>query len=66
MRYSFPSSGPSTHRRLQPEHGGDQLPGESEDTDPDRGNGDGLHKLVELVVGECWTGHHRYKLEPST
>lgn len=51
-----------THRRVQPEHGGDQLPGEWEDTKPDAGNSDGLQKLVKLVVGEFWTGHNRDKL----
>lgn len=54
-----------TQRRVQPEHGGDQLPGEREDADPDRGNSDSLHKLVKLVVGERWTGHNRDKLGPS-
>lgn len=49
----------NTHRRVQPEHGGDQLPGERQDPNPDTGNSDTLHKLVKLVVGEFWTGHKR-------
>ena len=40
-----------THRVL-PEHGCDHLPGEREDTDPDKGDGDRLQKLVKLVVCE--------------
>lgn len=35
-----------------PEHGGDHLPGEGKDADPDTGDGDGLQKLVKLVERE--------------
>lgn len=37
-------------KKVQPEHGCDHLPGEREDAHPDKGEGDGLQKLVELVV----------------
>lgn len=49
---------PHTDPRVQPEHGDDQLPGEREDAEPDAGNGDGLHELVKLVIGEFWTEHN--------